>query len=123
MTKVKFSKSQLTKALPLLKLICESGEKERDSIINHMSDSTAQIVCGCAYNALHHRGIARRNEIYDTFKNKSNDLRYVSNFNKPIRLRKKRLIKHGKGVGIIIASVLPLIANFIASHLSKKKKK
>lgn len=120
--KTTFSKKQLAQILPMLKLISDSDDSTRDSIIKHMSDDTCQVLSGCVHNAIHHKGIGRRSEIYQTFKKNPNDLRYVSNFNKPVHLRKKRLKKFGSGLGLIVSAVLPVIIEFIANQFSKKKK-
>lgn len=119
--KITFSKKRLAYILPILKVISSSDADARDSIIKHMSDDTCDVLSGCVYNAIHHRGVLKRDELYQAFKKNPNDLRYVSNFTKPVHLRKKKLVKFGGSpIGLIVNAVLPIIIEFVAGQIKQK---
>jgi hypothetical protein len=114
-------RKKLTKLFPLLKLLTRLSSEERKALVGYINQEGCNAICQCIHNSITNQDIASQNR--RNLKQKTagvkETLRYLSNASKPVHLRQKKLSQiGGNPLGIILATVLPILANFL---FSKKK--
>lgn len=107
--------------LSILKLFRKLKTDEVEALIEHLTDNTVDSICECVFNVLNtDLKFSKRRTAYlkRHIKKKCNvhRIKTISNKKIPIFKRRKALKQEGKGLGLILASVIP----FLSSLLSPK---
>lgn len=118
----KGKKKILLRHLTLLKVLDKLSDKEREKIIPFLNNDACSNISECVLNILHgsHLNKSAKSKLKDELKGSQKQLRYIANPKKPIHLRKKRMEQSGGALGVILATILPIIANLVIERLTKK---
>jgi hypothetical protein len=109
----------LKKVYPLLKLLERMSSTDRITIIQHLDSAACDAVYMCVYNGLHNTAISpqQRDALVKELGGKKRALRALMRTMQHSKvtdaLKKKRLIQSGGGLGLILGTVLPLLASFL----------
>lgn len=118
----KTKKKKLAKSYPLLKMLSSVKDSEREKIIPFLNNEACSDISECILNILHgsHLDKSEKMLIRNKLQNSQKSMRYMANQNKPIHLRRKRMEQSGGAIGVVLASILPVIASLIVDQLMKK---
>ena len=110
------SRNEKKKYLPLLNVLRKLDAKDVSNVMDFLTDDAIDHVCECVYNVLH-TDLSLSRPKKTRLKNfiKSNcsvhRLKKISKKTLPVSKRRKALKQEGKGLGMILASVIPFLAN------------
>lgn len=112
MKNVKKEKLKLYKALNGLKPDVLSG------IIEHLNENSVNALCECVYNVIHTDLSLTpkvKSNLRKKLKSKCNEknLKSITSKNVSVSKRKKALSQEGTGIGIILSTIVPLLANLL----------
>ena len=110
------SRKKLSKLLPLLNLLKRLSSEERKVLVGYLNQEACDAICQCIHNSITNQDIASQHR--QSLKRKTGGvkqtLRYLSNADKPLHLRQKKLSQiGGNPLGIILATVLPILTSFL----------
>ncbi len=108
--------------LPLLKVMKKLGGDEINSLLEHLNDESIDNVCECVYNVVNtdlKLSKAKRLKLKNHIKKNCclANIKKISNRKIPIFKRRKALQMEGRGLPMLIASVVP----FLISLFTRKK--
>lgn len=108
--------------LPLLKVMKKLGGDEINSLLEHLNDESIDNVCECVYNVVNtdlKLSKAKRLKLKNHIKKNCRlaNIKKISNRKIPIFKRRKALQMEGRGLPMLIASVVP----FLISLFTRKK--
>ena len=125
--KRKIKASSLAKAFPTLIKISEGNTSEIPRLIKKKSEREIKAICSCVNMGL--SSLKKRDfqsKPFRTLRTEREKLRFLSDFsqcskNKKLCLVHKRntaLIQSGKGIGLILSSILPALADILINQFS-----
>lgn len=111
-------KEKLENMLHLYRIFKKITVKERIALLDLLKDEGCDYLCEGVHNFLSNVPLSKknRNEIKRKLKGKKKTLKYLSDRTNDVKLRKDSLKQTGAGLGLILASVLPLLASLIRSQ-------
>lgn len=114
-------KHQLRSIYPVLKTLAVTDKKYQGNVIKHMSDEVCTGFYECVHNLLFNSAFSdkTKSHLRKCLRKHKNTLRYLAKKNGSKRLKRQKLQRGGLPIGLILGTVLPLLANI----LFKKKKK
>jgi hypothetical protein len=112
---IPITKQKLRKAYPFLKIIAKLNQEDRQVILQYIDENAVGIIAECVLNAITNKAINNRKELRLETSGAKNICRYISNSKKKGTLKRKKIEKIGGSLGMILAAVLPLLAQFIGS--------
>jgi hypothetical protein len=112
------NRRQLNKVFPLLKILQQLGEVERQILLCYLTNEGCEGIYECIDNALYNSTLSKvdRQKILEVLRKNKRKYRCLVNKDLSPGRRHKTLCKAGDGVGIILNIVLPLIEK----HLKKQ---
>lgn len=107
------------KFLQLLQLCQRLKANEFEALIDHLSDQSIDNICECVFNVINtdlkipKQKCAR---LRHHIKTKCNvrRIKMIANKNKSVSKRKLAIKQEGKGLGMILASVIPFLTSLFA---------
>lgn len=101
-----------------LKLFDALSSVKKDKLVHilkHIDEKGIESICECVFNTIYtdlKLSNPKRNSIKQTFKNKKGlrNLRIITNKEKDYLKKKRALIQEGSGIGLLLATVAPLLA-------------
>ena len=87
--------------------------RQRQVLFTYLSDEGAKAVFSCVYNGLCNWHVKCRKRLKEKLLKDKVALRYLINPKKDVSKRKKKLKQVGGALPLILASVIPLIADLI----------
>ena len=106
------------KYLPLLKLLRKMKGSDVSELLTHLNDESINTICESCYNLLYNDlNLTKQKKTRLKRFIKSNcsihRLKKISSKNVPISKRRRCLIQEGKGLPLLLASVIPFITDLI----------
>lgn len=109
-------KNHLKKILALLRHIEKLRCHDLSEFIDMLNDDHVDNICECVYNVMYtdmkmgkHRKIKLKRHIIKNCSKKR--IQLIANKNVPLFKRKKALKQEGRGLGLILASVIPFLTS------------
>lgn len=108
------------KSLLTLLKICEKLKPEQlESVFDTISDTTIDKLCECVYNVLHSEHVCaklpkgRKSKLKSHIKSNCNvkNIKRISDRKVSISKRRKLMKQEGKGIGLILSSVIPFLTS------------
>ena len=92
-------------------------------VLKHIDANGVESVCECVFNTIYtdlKLSNRNRNKIRNTFKNNKSlrNLKVITDKSKNIQKKRKALLQEGKGIGLILATVAPLLASLFSKAIS-----
>ena len=115
------TKHKLKKCYPVLNILNKLSEGEQSVLLHHLDQDAHEAVYECVYNAITNKNIQpeKRQALRKHLKAKQKDIRYIVQ-SKAIRRKRKKVVQLGSGLGLILSTVLPLLASFLFNKITKK---
>jgi hypothetical protein len=84
-------------------------------ILKHIDEKGVESICECVFNTIYtdlKLSNPKRKSIKNTFSNnkKKRNLNIITNKNIDLKKKKRALLQEGQGIGLILATVAPLLA-------------
>ena len=88
-------------------------------VLKHIDEKGIEHICECVFNTIFtdlNLPKPKRSSIRQKFKTKSGlrNLNIITNKNKDFNRKKKAILQEGQGIGLILATVAPLLAQLFA---------
>ena len=102
--------------MPLLETLKKMKKTALCSVIPFLNDEASEMICASVYTVLHSTSsLSRRKRRYLKKKlaDKKHVLRSLSNLNSSIQSRKKKLPQVGGALALILATVIPILAQLL----------
>ncbi len=104
------------KYLPLLEVLRKLNAKDVSSVMDFLTDDAIDNVCECVYNILHtdiNLGPKKKAHLKRFIKSNCSihRLKKISKKTLSVSKRRKALKQEGKGLPLLLASVIPFLAN------------
>jgi Mg/Co/Ni transporter MgtE len=109
------NKRQLRKVFPLLRILQQLGEVERQIVLCYLTSEGCEGIYECIDNALYNSTLSKvdRQKIVEVLRKNKNKYRCLVRKDVDKGRRHRTLCKVGDGVGIILSIVLPLIEEYL----------
>lgn len=121
-SKKKTAKSSLTKKkalkfYSLLKVLKKLNSQEFILLSQYLDEDAYAVLSECIHNSICSQSIdsKTRTKLKEMLWSKKAKVRYLADKSKPFKKRRKIMPQIGGNIGLIIASVLPMIYNFLKS--------
>ena len=116
------SKARLRKAYPLLELVLRLKPADRTVVLQFLNKDGCESVYKCIENALFNEQIpsAQRASLSAKLGVYKSAFRDMIHPKRSAVTKQKRLVQSGTGIGILLATVLPMLAKFIYDKVTKK---
>lgn len=114
------NKTKLRKLFPVLKTLNNLKQNDLNMILPHLDNDVHHALTACICNGLRNEKVKSKRGKFlkkKLIKHKTT-LRYLSNPKNSISQKKKKITQIGGSLGLILGTVLPILANF----LFRKKK-
>jgi hypothetical protein len=97
---------------------------ELSHIIKHIDSNGIESLCECVFNTIYtdlKLSKRNKNKIKKNFIEKKSlrNLKTITDKSKDISKKRKALLQEGKGIGLILSSVVPILASLISKAVSK----
>ena len=108
-------RKKFRKIYPLLNLLSRLTETDRQTLLPYLSEPVYDAVTACIENAMTNRtlGSTNRGILKQAMDGNKNNFRAVINPKSSKRRRQKAIVQTGGALGLILATVLPMLANLI----------
>lgn len=109
------------KYLPLLNVLKKLNGKDLSEVVDFLNDDAVDNLCECIYNLIH-TDMRLSNKKKTSLKGfiKTNcsihNLKKISSKKVPISKRRKYLKMEGKGLPMLLATIVPFLADLIFGH-------
>lgn len=113
--KVTLTKKKAVKFYNLLKVLEKMPSADFGVLSQYLDEDAYQILTECIHNSICSRSVEPkvRERMRKLLWSKRNKIRYLADKSKPFGKKKKIIPQLGGNIGLIIASVLPMIYNFL----------
>ena len=114
--------NQVRKAIPILNTLLKRMKKaDVEIVLPFLNDQIQEILCECIHNCLYNKKISKRRQNYLKRKlgGQKQMYRYLSNAKGSMQKKKRLLPQTGGSLSLILATVLPLLAEYILPKLIK----
>jgi hypothetical protein len=111
-------KTQIARLYPMLQIMSRLGDEDRVKIIPFLNNHGCESIYECIHNGLRSKqvGSERRRAIRKTLKGEAELYRRILKTDHCPTKRQKRLAQvSGRGLGLILESVLPLLAQHLSA--------
>ena len=111
--------------MDLLKILRKLTPSERQHIISRLNQKSVDDLSTFIMNVIKcdfNYKPSTKKKLKRDLKCNAKDLRYIADATKPWKKRQLKLVKQGQsgsGLGVVLASTLPLLINYITKSLSK----
>jgi hypothetical protein len=97
---------------------------ELKHIINHLNEDGINSICECIYNIIYtdlHLNKRKKKILKTHIKTHCclKNLKIITNKKYNILTKKKALLKEGKGIGLILSTLSPLLTNLLGNIITK----
>lgn len=113
-------KQILESKINLLKILKKISDDDRKVIIKYLSSDGIDVIGEAVYNCLYNknqnkqiRTKGQRKKILSQLKNKEKIFSYIARKSNSNKKRRKLTIQEGGGIGLILATAIPFLANLI----------
>ena len=111
-------KSSAAKKYALYKSLSKIKPEVLKDVLNHLDDNAVDDVCECVYNVIHtdlNLPARVKKRLRQKLKTKCSrkNLAIITSKKNAVSKRKKALAQEGSGIGIILGTVLPLLAQWL----------
>lgn len=118
LTMGKISKLKYKRYLPLLKVLKNVSDNQREVLLKHLDSESTDIICECIYNCIHSPDQipkATRRKLKDSLPKEKQSLRYLAKKSKSNCPKKRRqhLVQSGKGIGAILGALVPIVSSLL----------
>lgn len=116
----------LANHIPLLQTLKTLSPTKRTAILPHLQDDALQVICHCIRNALLNKKLTKKQRqiLRQRLWTHRDACRYLSRPRQRLTRKARQIIPQiGEGLGVLLASTLPLLVNFVSGLFTKKKKK
>ena len=122
LTTPRVTKRRLRKAYPLLDLLTRLKPADRTVLLEFLNKDGCESVYKCIENGLYNDRIPaqKRSILASKLSAHKAAFRDMIHPRRAASTKQKRLIQSGGGIGILLATVLPLLASFLFKKKSKK---
>ena len=120
----RITKRRLRKAYPLLDLLTRLKPADRTTLLEFLNKDGCNAIYKCLENGLYNERIpaSQRSLLASKLAGDKSALRDMISPRRAASTKQKRLVQSGGAIGMILATVLPILANFLYKTFSKKKK-
>jgi len=121
--RARMSKKSAREHYAILQTVKRLKGDDLKTFLFYMNDDGHKILADCVYNALHCEAVSPSNraKLKKRLWNYRGMLREISNQDKPISLKKKKIVQFGSGFGLIAAALIPVLVEVAKSLFTKKK--
>jgi len=99
-----------------LKFVKTLKKGEFEHLVDQLNDSSIDCICECVYNIIHtdlnmNKRKLKKLKSHITNNMSSRRLKTIANKNIPLLKRRRALKQEGRGLPLLLASVIPFLAN------------
>lgn len=97
-------------------LLKSLSEKKRSLVLQHLDEGTIEFLCGLVNNVITEKtALSTRalNRLRTLLEDKKLCFRYVANYKHSTSSKRKKLVQSGRGIGMILTAVAPLLSSVI----------
>lgn len=111
--------------IALYRVLARLKSDELGNIIKHLDDNSVDAICECVYNVVH-SDLKLSPKAKQTLKKKlkngcsKKNLYIIMKKKNALSKRRKALSQEGSGIGLILATVAPLLANLLFGKKNTK---
>jgi|YelNatPaOPRAMG01_1025707.scaffolds.fasta_scaffold25135_6 CHAD domain-containing protein len=110
----KIPKTQVKKDLLLFKSLHKLPTESLKHILQHMDDESVDKICECVYNVLKTKikfSSKKRKQLVKNIHEHCclKNLKTIENRKVSVSKRRKALVQEGKGIGLILSAIVPLL--------------
>lgn len=109
----KHFKKKMKGAFPFLNVLRKLPQEDLDILIDYISNEGCEHIVTTIYNALYNTKLQNRAELARKLGTHKNDLRSLAGKRIAYSFKKKKLKKCGGSISLILASLVPLLAQFV----------
>jgi len=107
-------KKQLRNDLPFFKSLQKLPTDSLKHILQHMDDNSVDKICECVYNVLHTKlkfSSQKKKRLIRSLHEHCclKTLKTIGNKKVSVSKRRKALVQEGKGIGLILSAIVPLL--------------
>ena len=110
----KMKKKQLRRVFPFLKVLEKLSAQDQIILVDFLNDEGCRAIFECVTNALYNTKLDNRKKLKQDLTSNKTHLRYLTNNKKSMRVKRKKLKQVGGSIGLILGTVLPLLASFLS---------
>lgn len=115
---------KLARNIPLFNKIRRTKKKDYSKLFSSLTPTQIHAVCECLYNTLHtNLGIPAKkaSSLKKTLLKNKEAYLYLSRKKNPISNKRRLLVQHGTGIGLILSAMIPIISGIVSLFRKKKK--
>jgi hypothetical protein len=119
----KVPRKKVKKYFELIKLLETSNPKKKEVILNHLDNNSIHFICELVHNVIHNNfqlNNKKINKLKTVLKPMKNCCRYLSKKSGKIERKRKLMVQHGKGLGLILSTAIPILLSLITQYTKSK---
>jgi len=121
---MKVPKKRVKNYIGLINLLNKSNSKKKEIILKHLNDKSIDFICELVHNVIHNNfnlSSKKVRKIKTLLHPNKKSFRYLSKKSGRIDKKRKLMVQHGQGIGVILSTVLPILLNVLSNYASSTK--
>ena len=116
----KLALSKIKKLLILFKYIITQKSENENTVLKYLNDESINDISESIYNLLYNEKLnslfsrPQKTKLKRIIKHNVKSFEDISRKKVPINKRKTKIIQHGKGIGTILLTLIPILSSFLA---------
>ena len=116
----KLSLSKIKKLLVLFKYIIVQKSGNKNTVLRYLNDESINDISESIHNLLYNEKLNslfsrhQKTKLKRIIKHNVKSFEDISRKKVPINKRKTKIIQHGKGIGTILLTLIPILSSFLA---------
>ena len=112
--------SKIKKLLILFKYIITQKSGNKNTVLKYLNDESINDISESIYNLLYNEKLnslfsrPQKTKLKRIIKHNVKSFEDISRKKVPINKRKTKIIQHGKGIGTILLTLIPILLSFLA---------
>ena len=117
--KKKVSKIKIKRIVSLFKFLLNNSTSNRKFILQYLNDDAINLISESIYNLLYNESCKQsilppnQRHLIKKLKSQKDSYEYIAKKSNPIKVKQKKIVQVGSGLGVILASLLPILTSLI----------
>ena len=112
-------KTKVIKILQLLKFLANLNKKDQETSLKFLNDEGLEYISETIFNILYNSDCTssltkdRRKKLIKTLKPKDKIFQQISNKQRPILSRRKKILQSGSGISLLLSAAIPFLVSLL----------